>query len=180
MLTPGDSALPRRAEYDESHLSRLRLIHALTGPARLSLAQVKAILHIVDAPDGDITDRLARATTVLAGKDEIEMATASYPRAQRVAPLLGEDYRAQPPAIAPLEDALVAVENAGLRTDPRQLAVYGEHMMAIARSEIDATPEDPAEAVVYSVLGTVVYEPVLTAIRRLAHQSIVVNRSEGR
>ena len=47
---------------------------------------------------------------------------------------------------------------------------------AIARSEIDAMPAEPAQAVEYSVLGKVLYEPVLTAIRRLAHQSMVVNR----
>jgi len=181
MLTPGESSVPRRAEYDESHLARLRLIHALTGPAHLSLAQVKAILHIIDAPHGDIADQLAQATAVLAGHDESDdTATTSYPRAERVVPLLGPEYRAEPPAVASLEQALVGVENAGLQPDPRQLAVYGEHMLAIARSEIDATPQNPAQAVEYSVLGTVLYEPVLTAIRRLAHQSIVVGRSGRR
>ena len=44
---------------------------------------------------------------------------------------------------------------------------------AIARSEIDAMPAEPAQAVDCSVLGKVLYEPVLTAIRRLAHQSMV-------
>ena len=177
MLTPGVSTAPRRADYDESHLARLRLIHALTGPAQLSLAQVKAILHIIDAPDGDITGQLARATAVLAGRDESVLAAAAYPRAERVVHLLGAEYRAEPPAIASLERALAGVENAGLQPDPRQLAVYGEHMLAIARSEIENIPADPAKAVEYSVLGTVLYEPVLAAIRRLAHQSIVVNRS---
>jgi DNA-binding transcriptional MerR regulator len=184
MLAPGESIGPRRADYDESHAARLRLIHALTGPAHLSLTQVKAILHIIDAPEGDITDQLARAMTVLAGTDggqeEIETATRSYPRAEKVVPLLGEEYRADPPAVASLEEALTALENAGLQTDPRQLAVKGEHMLAIARTEIDGIPHDPAEAVQYSVLGTVLYEPVLIAIRRLAHQSIVANRSRGR
>ena len=184
MLAPGESTASRRADYDEAHLARLRLIHALTGPADLSLAQVKAILSVIDAPEGDITDQLARVTAVLAGMtaghDEIEMAAPSYPRSEKIVALLGVEYRADPPAVVLLEDALAALENAGLQPNPRQLAVYGEHMLAIARSEIDATPDDPAEAVQYSVLGTVLYEPVLTAIRRLAHQSIVVSRSRGR
>lgn len=184
MLAPGESTTSRRADYDESHLARLRLIHALTGPAALSLAQVKAILRVIDAPEGDVTDQLAQVTAVLAGTttghDEIETATPSYPRSEKVLPLLGEGYRADPPAVVLLEEALAALDDAGLQANPRQFAKYGEHMLAIARSEIDATPDDPAEAVQYSVLGTVLYEPVLTAIRRLAHQSIVVSRSRGK
>jgi DNA-binding transcriptional MerR regulator len=178
MLAPGESTVPRRADYDESHLARLRLIHALTGPADLSLAKVKAILQIIDAPEGNITDQLARATAILAGSQkEITKDWASYPRSEKVVRMLGAEYHPEPPAVASLEEALAGVENAGLQPDPRQMAVYGEHMLAIARSEIDAIPQDPAQAVEYSVLGTVLYEPVLTAIRRLAHQSIVVNRS---
>jgi putative intracellular protease/amidase len=46
-------------------------------------------------------------------------------------------------------------------------------MLAIAASEIANIPSDPVGAVQYAVLGTVLFEPVLTAIRRLAHQSLV-------
>ncbi len=179
MLAPGESETPRRADYDDTHLARLRLIHALTGPALLSLAQVKAILQIIDAPDGDITRQLAIATVILTGRSEAELAAASYPRAEEAVRLLGEDYQARPPAVASLEMALAAVDNAGLQLDPRQMAVYGEHMLAIARSEIENIPVDPARAVEYSVLGTLLYEPVLAAIRRLAHQSIVVAQGPG-
>ena len=46
-------------------------------------------------------------------------------------------------------------------------------MLAIAASEIANIPTNPVEAVQYAVLGTVLFEPVLTAIRRLGHQSLV-------
>ena len=72
-----------------------------------------------------------------------------------------------------LENALSAVEGAGFQLHPDQFAVYGEHMLAIAASEISNIPTDPAEAVKYAVLGTVLFEPVLAAIRRLAQQSLV-------
>lgn len=179
MLAPGESDTPRRAEYDETHLARLRLIHALTGPALLSLTQVKAILQIIDAPQGDITRQLAVATAVLTGRSEQELASESYPRSANAVRLLGPEYLARPPAVASLESALAAVEDAGLQVDPRQMAVYGKHMLAIARSEIEHIPAEPAKAVEYSVLGTVLYEPVLAAIRRLAHQSIVVADGSG-
>jgi hypothetical protein len=51
-------------------------------------------------------------------------------------------------------------------------------MLAIAASEIANTPTDPIEAVQYSVLGTVLFEPVLLAIRRLGQQSLTKQRFE--
>ena len=46
-------------------------------------------------------------------------------------------------------------------------------MHAIAASEIANIPADPGEAIQYSILGTVLFEPVLNAIRRLAQQSLI-------
>jgi len=180
MLAPGDPAGPRRATYNDSHVQRIRLIQALTGPAGLSLSEVKAILQIIDEPTSSLIDPLAAATRVLAdaaGAD-INADERSYPRAQQAVGWLGEPYRAEPPAAALLEKALQAVETAGFQLDPNQFAVYGKHMLAIAASEIANMPSDPVEAVQYAVLGTVLFEPVLTAIRRLAHQSLVKRGSD--
>lgn len=176
MLTAGDSLGPRRAIYNDSHVQRIRLIKALTGPVGLSLTQTKAILEIIDEPKSSLNDRLAGATRVLAdavGADEIDTDGKSYPRAEQAVGWLGEQYQAEPPAAALLENALRAVEAAGFQLHPDQFAVYGEHMLAIAASEIANIPTDPVEAVQYAVLGTVLFEPVLTAIRRLAQQSLV-------
>ncbi|MBV8347845.1 MAG: MerR family transcriptional regulator [Mycolicibacterium sp.] len=180
MLAPGDPAGPRRATYNDSHVQRIRLIQALTGPAGLSLSEVKAILQIIDEPTSSLIDPLAAATRVLAdaaGAD-INADERSYPRAQQAVGWLGEPYRAEPPTAALLEKALQAVETAGFQLDPNQFAVYGKHMLAIAASEIANMPSDPVEAVQYAVLGTVLFEPVLTAIRRLAHQSLVKRGSD--
>lgn len=178
MLAAGDPTGPRRATYDNSHVQRIHLIKALTGPAGLSVSQAKAILEIIDEPKSSLNDRLAAATTVLADAAGADMDTddESYPRAQQVVGWLGEPYRAEPPAAALLESALHAVETAGFQLHPNQFAIYGEHMLAIAASEIASIPTDPAEAVQYAVLGTVLFEPVLTAIRRLGQQSLVKRR----
>jgi hypothetical protein len=67
------------------------------------------------------------------------------------------------------------VEEAGMPADTARLRIYGDHLMAIARAEIDGMPaHDPQAAVQYAVLGTALYEPVLAAIRRLAHQNLAV------
>ena len=173
MLAAGDPAGPRRATYDVSHVQRIHLIKALTGPAGLSVSQSKAILQIIDMPKSSLSNRLASATTVLADAACADLDTdESYPRAERVVGWLGEPYRAEPPAAALLENALQAVEAAGFQLHRDQFAIYGEHMLAIATSEINNIPTDPADAVRYVVLGTVLFEPVLTAIRRLGQQSL--------
>ena len=179
MLAAGDPTGPRRAAYDNSHAQRINLIKALTGPAGLSVSQVKAILQIIDEPKSSLNDRLAAATTVLADGADTGTDRESYPRARQVVGWLGEPYRAEPPAAALLESALHAVETAGFELHPDQFAVYGEHMLAIAASEIANIPTDPAEAVQYAVLGTVLFEPVLTAIRRLGQQSLVKRRPDA-
>ena len=175
MLAPGHPQGPRRADYDDSHVQRICLIQALTGPAGLSLSQVKAILRIIDEPKSPLVDRLAAATRVIddAAGAEIDSNDNSYLRAEQAAGWLGEPYRADAPAAAVLEKALQAVETAGFQIHADQFAIYGEHMLAIAASEIANIPTEPVEAVQYAVLGTVLFEPVLTAIRRLAHQSLV-------
>ncbi|MEE6136008.1 MerR family transcriptional regulator [Mycobacterium sp. 050128] len=178
MLAAGDAAGPRRAVYDDSHVRRIHLIKALTGPAGLSLSQAKAILRSIDEPNSGPIDRLASATRVIADAAGADMDAdgKSYPRAEEVVGWLGEPYRVEAPAAALLESALRAVEAAGFQLHRDQLARYGEHMLAIAASEIANLPTDPAEAVQYAVLGTVLFEPVLTAIRRLAQQSLVKGR----
>jgi DNA-binding transcriptional MerR regulator len=174
MLAAGDPAGPRRATYGDAHVRRIGLIQALTGPAGLSLSQAKAILQIIDLPKSPLVDRLAAATAVLADAAGADVdAVKSYPRAEQAVGWLGEPYRAEPPAAALLENALRAVEAAGFQLDPHQFALYGQHILAIADSEIANIRTAPVEAVQYAVLGTVLFEPVLCAIRRLAQQSLV-------
>ena len=50
---------------------------------------------------------------------------------------------------------------------------YAEHIMAIARVELAGMPNDSVQnAIEYAVLGTSLYEPVILAMRRLAHQDL--------
>ncbi len=179
MLAAGDPTGPRRATYDPSHVQRINLIKALTGPAGLSVSQVKAILQIIDEPRSSLDDRLAGATAVLADGVDTDTGDESFPRARQIVGWLGEPYRAEPPAAALLESALHAVETAGFELHPDQFAIYGEHMLANAASEVANIPTDPAEAVRYAVLGTVLFEPVLAAIRRLGQQSLVKRRPDA-
>lgn len=190
MLPAGRPTGARRAEYDQEHLARLRLIRSMTVAAGLPLNQVKQILQVIDHPHGSVYETLGRAVEVLAGAGEttetgahptpVADSESAYPRAQAVVAQLGDAYARSSQhvaAFAQLDRALLAAEDAGLPATRARLQVYGEHVAAIAQAEMAQMPtEDAQTAVRYAVLGTALYEPVLTALRRLAHQNLAAKR----
>ena len=75
-------------------------------------------------------------------------------------------------ALAGLAVALAALDDAGFEVDPaRDWTRYAEAMMQVAQAEIAGLPIESRHAAVrYVVLGTVLVEPVLLALRRLAQR----------
>ena len=82
--------------------------------------------------------------------------------------------------MAQLERGLAAAEAVGLPMGRERLHGYARHIMGIAEIDLAQLPGgDTSRAVEYSVLGTAVYEPILAAMRRLAHQDLA-SRMLGR
>jgi hypothetical protein len=76
-----------------------------------------------------------------------------------------------------LDDALRAIDEAGFELAEGALDVYTEHMRQIAQFEIDHVPTDsPTAAVRYVVLGTILVEPLILALRRLAESEASARR----
>ncbi|HKP08897.1 MAG TPA: hypothetical protein VJU58_16730, partial [Microbacterium sp.] len=78
-------------------------------------------------------------------------------------------------AVAQLDEALRALEAAGLDASATTLGRYSTAMRQVAAEEL--TPMagmSRTEAVPYAVLGTALYEPVMLALRRLAHHHLLV------
>ncbi|PRB13117.1 MerR family transcriptional regulator [Microbacterium sp. MYb62] len=175
MLPRGEVTSATSAEYGDDHLARLRLISALTDVRGLPLGRVKEILALIDEPDLDPVAVLGRAIGALppyvnGDRDE-------YPRAQAVIEALGLTYDPAFSAVPQLEDAIRALEHAGLDTTPGTLRRYADAMRAVALEEVGPLSEmSLPRAISYSVLGTALYEPLMLALRRLAHQHLL---SEG-
>jgi DNA-binding transcriptional MerR regulator len=76
-----------------------------------------------------------------------------------------------------VDDALHAFADAGFELAPGALEVYTDHMRQIAEFEIDNVPTDsPTAAVRYVVLGTVLVEPLILALRRVAEAEASARR----
>jgi DNA-binding transcriptional MerR regulator len=175
LLHEGVRTSATQAQYDESHVARLRLIRALLGPAGLSVAATHQVIQAIEKPPDSVHDLLGVAATAVARPGG---STDGQPRARELMLHWGlqideKDYRTH----AALEDALGALDEAGFELPEGALDFYLDHMRQIAQFEIDNVPTDsPTAAVRYVVLGTVLLEPLILALRRLAEQEASARR----
>jgi DNA-binding transcriptional MerR regulator len=176
LLQPGVATSATQASYDESHVRRLRLIRALIGSVGLSVQQTRAILELVDDPGDDLYITLGRAVSALPPAVQEASGDDPYPRARRALEALGQVYDPHYAAVAQLESALAAAETAGMPISEERLLEYGHRLREIAAFDLERMPREPHAAVEYTVLGTALYEPVILALRRLAHQDVAARR----
>ncbi|WP_223694360.1 MerR family transcriptional regulator [Leifsonia poae] len=171
MLMPGEAMSATQASYGEEHVRRVRLIRALSEIAGLPLQKVKTVLELIGHPTDSLYDTLGAAVAAL--PPVLDDAEPPYPLAQELLQAVGQIYDPTFAAVAQLERALEAVETVGIPMTPERRAVYAEHLYAISEFDLSRMPpDDPAAALEYAVLGTALYDPVVAAMRRLAHQDI--------
>jgi DNA-binding transcriptional MerR regulator len=180
LLPAGTATAPNQAQYDEHHVGRLRLIRALREGAGLSIAtlgRVFAAMATHQPKDRPVYLTLAvRALTEPLDVPDPEVAEYDEARREVTALLddLGWDTDSDSPGHDDLVRALVSLHRFAPTaiTDPRQLRPYAEAARSLATTEITdtfATDIDTDEALRVAVLGTVLFEPVLLALRKLAH-----------
>lgn len=175
LLEPGEVLNARESSYGEGHLSQLRLIRGLVHVLGASISQVRQILSIIDTPDQSPLEAMGKATSSLPAIGE-SGDSAAADESQRAAHLLERlGYRFDPasPTVAQLGSALALADDVGIRIDDDHITVYGEAARRIAQADFARVPwADPRAATTFAVLGTALYEPVLLAMRRLAHYEI--------
>ena len=168
LLPPGSLTSATQAIYDDAHVERLRLIRALVDSAGLSIAQTRRVLQSVDSPPESVHDLLGVAA------EAISRPVAPGHSHERVHDLMARwGWRIDAKdctAHASLAEALNALDSAGFELPEAALEATG-HMEQIAEREVANVPTDsPESAVRYVALGTVLIEPVLLALRRMAQQ----------
>jgi DNA-binding transcriptional MerR regulator len=169
LLHEGRRTSATQARYDDSHLRRLAVVRALLGPAGLSVARARDLLAHVDRPPERLHDLLGHAhgavTPELPDGQSTEQARALLER-------WGWPVGAcAPHAVRALAAALAGLEAAGLQLSAAALDAYGRAAQDVARADLAEVPTDSPEAAVrHVVLGTVLAEPLLLALRRLAQE----------
>jgi DNA-binding transcriptional MerR regulator len=181
LLQPGETVSATRASYGEEHVRRLAVIRALIELVGLPVARVREVLAVIDTPGTASYETVGRAISALPPyPDEStpeERAARDHPLARAAIERLGWTWDPRFPAVAQLERALAAAGTAGIPMDDGRLEAYGTHLHAIAETEIALGPDEPSAFLEYAVLGTALTEPVILALRRLAHQDVTARRT---
>jgi DNA-binding transcriptional MerR regulator len=177
LLPPGRRVATNRAQYDEGHVRRLHLIRALVEVGGLPLGTVREVLEAVDDPDVPMHEALGIAHRslgpVLPDEDDpaVEDARAEIDGFLRD---LGWEVSPDSPGRRELAVALATLRRLGWpAADAGLFAHYARVADRLAAREVERTTPETASRVQTMervVIGTVVFEAVFSALRRLAHE----------
>ncbi|MBZ5733469.1 MerR family transcriptional regulator [Nocardioides sp. TRM66260-LWL] len=175
LLPPGRATSATQAEYGDAHVERLALVRALLGPGGLTIARARTVLAVVDDDSLTVLDALATASAELPGPE----ADVEPDLAPALAHLERWGWLVDPatPALRHLAAALAALEAAGFEVTDAHADAYAEAARRMASVDVETVPDDSrGDAVRVAVVGTILLEPVIIALRRLAQQDASVRR----
>ena len=177
LLPPGDSAAKHRAHYAALHLDRLRAIRALREIGQLPLGTISDVFRVIDdggrpfAVVASVMDALA--TSRESATKETRKAGAEL---RELLASMGVQTRPNAGAVLDLAAALVKLRKMWGDFPAHELRPYAEMAYVLAKQEVEANRDvfsgNTEELLRTSVLGTVLFEPVLIALRRLMHEAL--------
>jgi DNA-binding transcriptional MerR regulator len=176
LLMPGRATSRTRAEYGDEHVERVRLVRALVDQGGVAIAGVRAILDALDAPPPsrhDLYGVAACAMPTPAGDRPVDADAVALVED------LGWQVSPDAPALHSLSAAVRAAEAAGVSLSPGLLRRYAEAMRGVADVDLSVAERasSPQEAMRTVVIGTVMVDPVLIALRRVAQEAVSAQRA---
>lgn len=181
LLPPGRATASNQADYGEDHVHRLRLIRTLIGTRGLSTGATKEILDAISAEQEDLHQVFGivlgvRPTTLDAAS---ETETAPEPESAGLVDarkLIAEmEWEVSPgnPAAHTLAEVLAALGDLGADIDWRGLLPYAQLADSIADVDVQqmAGEIDLLAQAERAVLVSILLEPALLALRRLAQEA---------
>ncbi|KOX03137.1 MULTISPECIES: MerR family transcriptional regulator [Micromonospora] len=172
LLPPGTPTARNQAEYDESHLVRLRLIRLLTGIGMMSLASVREVLVAIDANCLSPQDLARVVNDRLLPQHPLPDAEARSLRtareqADQFIDTVGWQISADARERDTLAQVLAALQGLGCSCGAEAFVPYAEAAERLARSTENVPPESTAATV---VARTVLLEVAFAVMRRMAYE----------
>ncbi|MGH2473638.1 MAG: MerR family transcriptional regulator [Candidatus Limnocylindrales bacterium] len=177
LLPPGESSsAANQASYGETHLHRLRLIRALRVVGDLDIDRIRRVVDAIDdvaLPRHELLGVAQRALEPPADPDgptdDVREARVDV---DQFLEELGWEVAEDAPGRAILATTLAALRRLGRDVGADVFTPYADAADRLAWWEIETIPPSvPAgDAVERMVVGTVLFERALMALRRLAHE----------
>ena len=168
LLFEGHRTSATQAAYGDQHVRRLRVIRALIDSG-VSVAETRDVIRSLDDPPSSPHDLLGAAHAAVTSHVEGDIdVTAAEALVERLGWQPGV---CDPGVVAGVARALQTLDHAAFEVPDDVMAAYLDAATRTAEAEIAGVPTDSAEAAVrYVVLGSVLVEPLLLALRRVAEQ----------
>ena len=180
LVPPGERTSPNQAQYEQSHVRRLKLVRALIDVGGLSVAAARDVLAKMDAGGGNPLYAVGKAqysTTTL--REHVED-DAWHEAVERVNKLIADHgWRVGPtnPARRSLADVLATLSRLG---QDNLFGVLDSYATAASRLAVDevgmvqglADAESMAETV---VIWTLLGDAIMASMRRLAQESVATS-----
>lgn len=187
LLPKGQPTARNQADYDESHLHRLQFVRAVLEVGGLSIEQAQSVVSALDDPERTVEEVAATAHAAVSGRaasQDVRQALPAVDHYLRSRKWVIEESSSARSELAAVLTALqllagtVGTTNAGPSVSDeaaiaRLLDPYADALEPLAEAEIAGLPpstrrEELAERI---ILGTVLMDQAISALRRLAQES---------
>ena len=176
LLAQGDLAAQSRQYYGQRHLDRLAVIRALRDMAKLPIEMVRQLVEVLDRGNNPTFELIAMAIDALARRHTRETAVERGVKQELLQLLATRRIRARPTsgALRDLTASVVILRRFSPNLQVKQLIPYLDYSLSLAEKEVTANADNvlsnPDRALITAVLGTVLWEPLIVATRRIASE----------
>ncbi len=177
LLHPGRATSATQAQYNDSHVDRLRLIRALLEVGHLPLADIQRVVDAIDLPTQDPATSVQLVQRAISPQleddDQVDVS-----RARELVEELGWNIAADSPHLPQLARALAALDTVDQPASRERLRVYAESASHVARNDVDLiTDSPPSDRALVAAVSTAIYESVFAALHRLAVENQIARRA---
>jgi len=176
LLPAGVLTSPNQAHYDDEHLRRLRLVRALVDVGDLSIAGVREVLVALDTRDDSLHKKLGLVQEAISQPGAVELDPLAIEDVQAFFRRHGEECAdvTESNVTHMLAAALSAARSVGHDHFRELLDPYLEGLKIIALADVNyvadrGSTDDVVEGM---VIGTLIGDAVIKAVRRLAHSQV--------
>ncbi|MEQ7123763.1 MerR family transcriptional regulator [Actinopolymorpha sp. B11F2] len=176
LLPAGELSPPNQAQYDETHVRRLALIRSLIDVGGLSVADVRNVLNVIDAPGTSMHDALGATmyalTPARSGDDSGEDHAQAEAAINALIARRGWQLSLRSPSRSVAAEVLARLAGLGQHEVVRGLDSYAAAAELIAEADLAvvAAVEGRDARAETALVGTVLGDVLIAALRRLAQE----------